>query len=104
MIRDLEKVRSHLQISALDRVRLVVEAQEEQLVFQMECRSCDDLLDWDESRGWWTCLRCHQEVTKQESLEVFRACYAALGWLLKGELESVGKGGWRERLFELMKR
>lgn len=96
LFRDLERLRPHLKVPAFDRVRVIIGASERNLRLDLECVACEDLLDWDPSKGWWVCPGCQQETTDLEGAELLRACYAGLGEVLgetdESEPKDEGKG------------
>jgi peptide subunit release factor 1 (eRF1) len=102
--RDLERLRENLTISALGRVRLIVESEEGKLSIQMECISCEELLEWDSKKRWWACPACRQETTEQEAGDLFSECHRALGIVMDGRTTDDGKGAgrWADRLRGLM--
>jgi hypothetical protein len=103
-LRDLDRVREHLTLSALGRVRLFIDALDGKLSVQMECISCEELLEWDSKKGWWACPSCHQETTEQEVGDLFGECHKALGIVIGERTTDVGEGAgrWVDRLRGLM--
>ena len=116
-VRDLEKMRGCLKVSALNRVRLIVEAATPEVVevdeepgdgilsIRMECMACEELLEWSASRAWWICPACQQETTEKEATDLFRVCFEAFRKVLgvedddeTREDESRGIGRWVKRL------
>lgn len=106
LLKDLERMRPHLHVSAFDRVRVIIGGGDHNLQLDLECVACEDLLEWDASKGWWVCPGCQQETTDREGADLLRACYRGLGEVLgetetdDGETEDKGKGigRWVRRL------
>jgi len=96
LYRHLEKIRQHLVVPAFDRVRVILSGSDQNLRLDLECIVCDELLEWDSSKGWWICSGCGQETTDSEGAELLRACYRGLGEVLgetdDGEETDEGKG------------
>jgi len=97
LLRDLERLRPHLHVPAFDRVRVLIAGDSGNLRLDLECIACEDLLEWDASKGWWVCPGCQQETTDREGAALLRACYKGLGEVLgettdDGETEDEGKG------------
>ena len=104
-LRDLERVRGHLTLPALGRVRLIIEALDGKLSVQMECISCEELLECDSKKGWWACPSCHQETTEHEAGDLFGECHKALGIVLGDRTTDAGGGSgrWLDRLREMVR-
>lgn len=96
LLRDLERMRPHLQVSAFDRVRVLLGADEGNLRVDLECIACEELLEWDAHKGWWVCPGCQQETTDREGSDLLRACHSGLGGVLGetdgGETTDEGRG------------
>lgn len=82
LLKDLERLRPHLNVPAFDRVRVIIGADDNNLRLDLECIACEDLLEWDASKGWWVCPGCQQETTDREGADLLRACYTGLGEVL----------------------
>ena len=82
LLRDLERMRPHLMVSAFDRVSVIIGASDNNLRLDLECIACEDLLEWDSAKGWWVCPGCQQETTDREGADLLRACYKGLGEVL----------------------
>lgn len=95
LLRDLERLRPNLRVPALDRVRVILGADESNLRVDLECIACEELLEWDSSKGWWVCPGCQQETTDLEGADLLRACQTGLGEVLGetgGEVKDEGRG------------
>ena len=78
LFKDLERLRPNLHIEPFERVRVIIGAGDRKLSFDLECIACEELLEWDASKGWWLCPGCGQETTDKEGVDLLRACYDGL--------------------------
>ena len=92
LFRDFDRLRPHLDISALDRVRVLMSAEDRKLRVDFECVACEDLLEWAPVEGWWVCPSCEQETTEDEAVKLIRACHEGLKDVLGTEDSDDGKG------------
>lgn len=86
LMRDLDRLRPNLVLTPFDRIRVIIGTSERKLQFDLECIACEELLEWDSSKGWWICPGCGQETTDTEGADLLRACY-------EGLREVVGEAG-----------
>jgi len=87
-LSDLDGIRDSLNISAFGRVRIIIgKGDNDDIVLNMECTSCDDLLVRD--GGLWVCSLCGQEITDRELSDFLRVCYEWLGSVLGSASEDV---------------
>jgi hypothetical protein len=96
LVKDVERMRDNLEIPALHRVRVLLEAGDQKLAINMECIACEELLEWSASKHWWICTCCGQETTEREAGDLFAACAEALQRVLGGvedEDEDKSEGG-----------
>jgi len=101
LFKDIDKMRAHLDISALDRVRVLMSAEDRKLRVDMECVACEELLEWAPEKGWWVCPSCQHETTESEAVELLRACRDGLQSVLGEETptdDGKGIGRWIREL------
>jgi hypothetical protein len=77
--KSLASARSLLNISATERVQLVLGFEGDGLVVRFECRVCEEIMEWEEGRDWWVCSSCSMELTEQEAVKFFEKCYRQMG-------------------------
>lgn len=71
--KDIERVRSNINLPAFDRIRVVIGVSDRKLRVDLECVSCVELLRYVSK--WWVCPSCNQEVTDQECADLVHFCY-----------------------------
>jgi len=107
LLKDLERLRPSLTIEPFERVRVIIGASDRKLNFDLECITCEELLDWDSSKGWWVCPGCGQETTDKEGADLLLACYMGLrevvgdtdeGGSEKPKDEGKGIGRWVRKM------
>ena len=117
-VKDIDDMRGRLNIPALNRVRVNLQAGEGKLGILLECFCCEELLESAGNR--WVCPVCGDQTTEEEAQNLLKACCDGLKVILgesdgdsgtdkdeadespKKADESPRSGRWLDRMRRLM--
>lgn len=75
-VKDVDRMRGRLNISAENRVRVILQAGDRKLGVLLECFCCEELLE--SAQNWWVCPVCGDQTTEEEAQNLLRACCEGL--------------------------